>query len=74
MRPPHFVDCVEVSPGVWASPDEAEQIRAKAPAIADLNGHARRMTPADIPSAGIALEFWIILAGLLLFAWLRGGA
>jgi hypothetical protein len=65
-------DMVEVSPGEWATPAEAQLLRAQraaARAIPDFNKDKRRRTPDDIPNLGSPIEFWTVIACMFLFAY-----
>jgi hypothetical protein len=71
MRPPHFVDCVEVAPGLWASPEEADLVRARGLAIEDANDKTRPRTVDDIPVLGSPIEFlaFVALLTTLVIFW-----
>lgn len=71
MKNPHFVDIEEIAPGVWASPNEREKVRAATPAIG-VN-KARPHTLEDIPNAGSPAAFWAMcICCFLALYFLRG--
>lgn len=71
MKQPKFVDCEEVTPGVWASGADIHKARAAAVTLPDLNKR-RDQTIDDIPNAGGPLVFWIMLGVVVLLALMRG--
>lgn len=75
MRQPprRFVDLVEAAPGLWATPSEADQVRAAQPAIGDATRATRPRTLDDVPSLGSPTEFFAIVIALLVVAFCFGG-
>ena len=68
---PGFTDCVEISPGVWCAPEEAEKLKAAQPTLADTN-KGRRMTVGDIPDLGSPFAFLVFFVILVAIANVLG--